>query len=42
MVCVPWWALVLVIGGSIVVGFILYFAWYWWLLSRPERPHERC
>jgi hypothetical protein len=36
MVCLSWWAIVLAIAAAVVVGFVLYFAWSWWLLSRPD------
>jgi hypothetical protein len=40
MICFAWWSLVLTLAGAVVFGFVLYFAWYWWLLSRPEGPRR--
>jgi hypothetical protein len=36
MVCLPWWLLALVVLGAGALGFIVHFAWHWWLLSRPD------
>jgi hypothetical protein len=36
MVCLSWWlflALLLVAGA---LGFLVYFVWQWWVLSRPD------
>ena len=39
MVCLAWWWLAVALAGSASVGFVGYFLWQWWLLSRPgARP----
>jgi hypothetical protein len=35
MLCWPWWLLVVVVSAG-ALGFVLHFAWHWWLLSRPD------
>jgi hypothetical protein len=40
MVCFAWWWLLLMLSGAVVFGFVLYFAWSWWLLSRPDSPRQ--
>jgi hypothetical protein len=37
MLCVPWWLLLVALLGAAALGFIVYFVWQWWLLSRPDR-----
>jgi hypothetical protein len=36
MLCVPWWTLVVIVVAATALGFVLYFVWHWWLLSRPD------
>jgi hypothetical protein len=36
MLCWPWWLLVVVVVSAGALGFVLHFAWHWWLLSRPD------
>jgi hypothetical protein len=36
MLCLPWWWLALAVVGAGALGFVLYFVWHWWLLSRPD------
>jgi hypothetical protein len=39
MVCLSWWWFVAALAGATMLGGASYFAWQWWLLSRPEaRP----
>jgi hypothetical protein len=38
MVCLPWWALLVVLLSAVALGFVLHFGWHWWLLSGPEDP----
>jgi hypothetical protein len=38
MVCLPWWALLVILLSAVALGFILHFGWHWWLLSGPEDP----
>jgi hypothetical protein len=39
MVCLSWWWFVAALVGATVIGCVGYFAWQWWLLSRPDaRP----
>jgi hypothetical protein len=37
MVCLSWWTLIVLLLGAAALGFVLHFAWHWWLLSRPDR-----
>ncbi len=37
MICWPWWLVAIAIVGATLLGIVLSFAWYWWLLSRPDR-----
>jgi hypothetical protein len=39
MVCLPWWALLVILVSAGALGFILHFGWHWWLLSGPDDPH---
>jgi hypothetical protein len=36
MVCLSWWLFVALLLAASVVGFLVYFVWQWWLLSRPD------
>jgi hypothetical protein len=36
MVCMTWWLFVLVLLATAAAGFVVYFVWQWWLLSRPD------
>jgi hypothetical protein len=38
MVCLSWWVLLVALAAAGVTGFVVYFVWQWWLLSRPDRP----
>jgi hypothetical protein len=39
MVCLSWWWFVAALVAAALVGCVGYFAWQWWLLSRPDaRP----
>jgi hypothetical protein len=37
MVCLSWWALIPLVLAAVAAGFLLCFAWHWWLLSRPDK-----
>jgi hypothetical protein len=39
MLCLPWWLFVVVVAGAVALGFLVHFAWHWWLLSGPD--HRR-
>jgi hypothetical protein len=36
MVCLSWWLLLALLLAAGVLGFLAYFVWQWWLLSRPN------
>jgi hypothetical protein len=36
MVCMTWWLFVLILLATAAAGFVVYFVWQWWLLSRPD------
>jgi hypothetical protein len=39
MVCLSWWWFAGALAAAAIVGFVGYFLWQWWLLSRPDvRP----
>ena len=39
MICLSWWWFVAALASAAIVGFVGYFLWQWWLLSRPDaRP----
>jgi hypothetical protein len=39
MICLSWWWFVAALAGAAIIGFVGYFLWQWWLLSRPDvRP----
>ena len=40
MVCLPWWALLVILLSAAALGFILHFGWHWWLLSGPDDPYS--
>lgn len=35
MLCLSWWLFAVLLLGTAALGFIVHFAWQWWLLSRP-------
>jgi hypothetical protein len=38
-VCLSWWWFAGALAAAAIVGFVGYFLWQWWLLSRPDvRP----
>ena len=35
MGCMAWWLFLVVLLATGALGFLVYFVWQWWLLSRP-------
>ena len=36
MVCLSWSVLIALLIAAVGLGFVLHFAWHWYLLSRPD------
>jgi hypothetical protein len=39
VLCLSWWLLLLIVIAVGALGFVVHFAWHWWLLSRPDVRH---
>jgi hypothetical protein len=39
MICLTWWLFVVALAAAALAGFVAYFVWHWWLLSRPDAGH---